>query len=78
MSILDDIERADNERRRLEPVAKNLQCRVADLNDQVDNLQRRRRAEWETEIVLDTSLDPDPWGYHGISLVDRLKAMGWP
>lgn len=44
-------------------------------------LQCERR-EFESElrgkIVLDTDADPDPWGYHSISLVDRLKAMGWP
>lgn len=30
------------------------------------------------KIVLDPKLDPDPYGYHSISLSDRLRAMGWP
>lgn len=29
-------------------------------------------------IELDLSQDPDPFGNHGISILDRLAAMGWP
>ena len=29
------------------------------------------------KIVLDPKLDPDPWGYHGMSLAYRLECMGW-
>ena len=28
-------------------------------------------------VVLDTSKDPDPYGYHGIPLSTRLAYMGW-
>jgi len=28
-------------------------------------------------VVLDTSRDPDPYGYHGIPLSTRLAYMGW-
>ena len=37
-----------------------------------------KREPLTDKIVLDPKLDPDPYGYHGISLSDRLKAMGWP
>ena len=29
------------------------------------------------KIVLDPTLDPDPWGYHGMSLAYRLECMGY-
>lgn len=29
-------------------------------------------------IELDLEKDPDPFGNHGISILDRLAAMGWP
>jgi len=29
------------------------------------------------KIVLDLTKDPDPWGYHGMSLSYRLQVMGW-
>ena len=29
------------------------------------------------KIVLDPKLDPDPWGYHGMSLAYRLECMGY-
>ena len=29
------------------------------------------------KIILDPELDPDPWGYHGMSLAYRLECMGW-
>lgn len=29
-------------------------------------------------IELDLAKDPDPFGNHGISILNRLAAMGWP
>lgn len=29
------------------------------------------------KIILDPTLDPDPYGYHGIPLSTRLIEMGW-
>lgn len=29
------------------------------------------------KVVLDLTLDPDPYGYHGIPLSTRLQYMGW-
>ena len=29
------------------------------------------------KIILDPKLDPDPWGYHGMSLAYRLECMGY-
>jgi hypothetical protein len=78
MSILDDIQRADNERRESRTSVMAMQSEIQDLQDECDELVRRRNDQDSSKIVLDPKLDPDPWGYHGISLVDRLKAMGWP
>ena len=30
------------------------------------------------EIVIDDSLDPDPYCVHGTPIHERLAAMGWP
>lgn len=29
------------------------------------------------KIILDPTLDPDPYGYHNIPLSVRLQTMGW-
>jgi hypothetical protein len=34
--------------------------------------------EAEGMVVLDLAKDPDPFGNHGISILNRLAAMGWP
>lgn len=51
------------------------------LNDElakkVDRLDVEARSVRD-KIVLDPDKDPDPYGNFGISLVDRLHAMGWP
>lgn len=47
------------------------------LTIKLDEFDRDNRS-LEGKIVLDPKLDPDPYGNFGISLVDRLQAMGWP
>lgn len=75
MSILDDIQRADLERRESRFSAE-------DVDEAVEEQMERARLEFHRAmkgmIVLDPKLDPDPYGSHGIALVDRLKAMGRP
>jgi hypothetical protein len=78
MSILDDIQRADSERRMSRASVKAMQSEIQDLQDEYNELVDKRNEQDSSKIVLDPKLDPDPYSYHGISLVDRLKAMGWP
>jgi len=54
---------------------------LKEREDAVEALEEARdvlNLELNNKIILDPRLDPDPYGYFNISLVDRLKAMGWP
>lgn len=67
MTLIDDIARMEVESKfRIKEITE-ISLREAAESKQI-----------EGKIVLDPKLDPDPYGYHGVSLVDRLRAMGWP
>ena len=54
-----------------------------------ENARLRRLYEYATDstlelrkkndglIILDPKLDPDPYGFHGMPVWQRLEAMGW-
>ena len=48
------------------------------LQEENTKLEEMLNVELEKKVVLDLTKDPDPYGYHKVSLVDRLRAMGWP
>lgn len=76
MTILDDIRDLENQSIAA-ALVPNLTKQNAVLSSQVERLSAENRAA-EGMIVLDPDKDPDPYGNFGISLVDRLHAMGWP
>lgn len=79
MSILEDIQRADLERRETRFSLQDVDEAVAEaVAEQMQRAEQEFYKAMKDKIVLDPKLDPDPFGAHGIALVDRLKAMGWP
>jgi hypothetical protein len=63
---------------RLSDQVKYLQ-QLVDKHEATIEYLRERLAECEitsaNQLVLDTSRDPDPYGYHNMSTRDRIQAM---
>lgn len=64
MTLIDDIA-------RMEAAAKSHFTKPV-------KIEEPKREPLTDKIVLDPNLDPDPYGYHGMSISHRLKCMGWP
>lgn len=78
MTILRDIRKAELEAQTNRATLLRLQEENQKTRDLIADETNRLNVELEKKVVLDLRLDPDPYGNHGISLVDRLRAMGWP
>ena len=48
------------------------------LFESMDQVRQAVKDDSPGIIELDLEKDPDPFGNHGISILDRLAAMGWP
>ena len=48
------------------------------LYSSMDQVHEAAKDDSPGLIELDLEKDPDPFGNHGISILDRLAAMGWP
>ena len=78
MTILRDIRAAELAQQSHRTALKKMQEDLERVEDLLDSERADLDSEMRGKIVLDPAKDPDPWGLHGISLVDRLRAMGWP
>ena len=78
MTILRDIRAAELAQQSHRNVQKTIAQANAEVAEKIEAERQKLNAERDGKVVLDLSRDPDPYGYHGISLVDRLRAMGWP
>lgn len=78
MTILRDIRAAELAQQSHREVQKKLDTMKAEALATVEAERDKLNVDLENKIVLDLKKDPDPYGYFGISLIDRLMAMGWP
>ena len=78
MTILTDIAVAEEFSKAYKKAEAQLRKDMEEAGDAIEEARDMLNMELDKKIVLDPRLDPDPYGYHSISLVDRLKAMGWP
>ena len=78
MTILRDIRAAELVRQSYKVALEKMQAEVKALEGILEAERQQLSVDLKNKVVLDLSKDVDPYGYHGISLVDRLRAMGWP
>jgi hypothetical protein len=78
MTILRDIRAAELAQQSHRNVQKSIEQVNAEAAEKIEAERQKLNAERGGKVVLDLSKDIDPYGLHGISLVDRLRAMGWP
>lgn len=78
MTILRDIRAAELAQVTHRVTLQKLQEENRKIQEMLEDERNRLNVELEKKVVLDLTKDPDPYGYHGVSLVDRLRAMGWP
>lgn len=78
MTILRDIRAAELAQVSHRATLLRLQEENKKIQEMLDDERNKLNVELEKKVVLDLRKDPDPYGNFNISLVDRLRAMGWP
>ena len=57
---------------------KRLNSDITSLMDSLDEEESKSEIPIMRRIAIDSSRDPDPYGYHGLPLWHRLESMGFP
>lgn len=78
MTILRDIREAELAQVAYKEHLRKLREENRKIQKMLEDERNKLNVELEKKVVLDLTKDPDPHGYHGVSLLDRLRAMGWP